>query len=122
MPKQACALTFGSTRRRPMNKTFKTTVVIGMIAVGLATTGVFCLTSSFAEEFRALPAPASEAAPSTQASETAVLAGGCFWGVQGVFQHVAGVTGAVSGYAGGEASTAQYEMVGMGTTGHAEAV
>jgi peptide-methionine (S)-S-oxide reductase len=56
------------------------------------------------------------------ASETAVLAGGCFWGVQGVFQHVKGVTQAVSGYAGGDASTAQYETVGTGTTGHAESV
>jgi peptide-methionine (S)-S-oxide reductase len=56
------------------------------------------------------------------ASATAVLAGGCFWGVQGVFQHVRGVSSAVSGYAGGEASTAQYETVGTGTTGHAESV
>ena len=55
-------------------------------------------------------------------SETVVLAGGCFWGVQGVFQHVKGVTSAVSGYAGGEKSTAQYETVGSGTTGHAESV
>jgi peptide-methionine (S)-S-oxide reductase len=52
----------------------------------------------------------------------AVLAGGCFWGVQGVFQHVQGVTSAVSGYAGGAADTAHYEMVGTSTTGHAEAV
>jgi peptide-methionine (S)-S-oxide reductase len=56
------------------------------------------------------------------ASETAVLAGGCFWGVQGVFQHVKGVSAAVSGYAGGDASTARYETVGTGTTGHAESV
>ena len=52
----------------------------------------------------------------------AVLAGGCFWGVQGVFQHVEGVRNAVSGYAGGAANTAHYRMVGSGTTGHAEAV
>jgi peptide-methionine (S)-S-oxide reductase len=51
-----------------------------------------------------------------------VLAGGCFWGVQGVFQHVKGVAGAVSGYAGGEKSTARYETVGGGDTGHAESV
>jgi peptide-methionine (S)-S-oxide reductase len=55
-------------------------------------------------------------------TETAVFAGGCFWGVQGVFQHLRGVTNAVSGYAGGKASTARYEMVGTGSTGHAEAV
>jgi peptide-methionine (S)-S-oxide reductase len=52
----------------------------------------------------------------------AVFAGGCFWGVQGVFQHVAGVTAAVSGYAGGSADTARYRAVGGGRTGHAEAV
>jgi len=55
-------------------------------------------------------------------SEVAVLAGGCFWGVQGVFQHVAGVTSAVSGYAGGSEATAHYETVSTGTTGHAESV
>lgn len=55
-------------------------------------------------------------------TETAVFAGGCFWGVQGVFQHVKGVRSAVSGYAGGEAGTAVYERVGRGDTGHAEAV
>lgn len=54
--------------------------------------------------------------------QTAVLAGGCFWGVQGVFQHVAGVVSAVSGYAGGSAETATYQQIGSGRTGHAEAV
>ena len=58
----------------------------------------------------------------TVTSDTAVLAGGCFWGVQGVFQHVIGVTRAVSGYAGGDAHTANYDAVGSGLTGHAEAV
>jgi peptide-methionine (S)-S-oxide reductase len=56
------------------------------------------------------------------ATETAVLAGGCFWGVQGVFQHVKGVTMAESGYAGGQQATADYETVSTGTTGHAESV
>ena len=72
-----------------------------------------------------IPAPAADeqATSGVQAtSETAVLAGGCFWGVQGVFQHVSGVSNAVSGYAGGEKSTAHYEMVGSGGTGHAESV
>jgi peptide-methionine (S)-S-oxide reductase len=55
-------------------------------------------------------------------TRTAVLAGGCFWGVQGVFQHVKGVTQAVSGYTGGGASGAHYELVGTGMTGHAESV
>jgi peptide-methionine (S)-S-oxide reductase len=63
-----------------------------------------------------------EPANPTVRSEVAVLAGGCFWGVQGVFQHVDGVTSAVSGYAGGSANTAHYEMVGTNTTGHAESV
>jgi len=54
--------------------------------------------------------------------ETAVFAGGCFWGVQGVFSHVNGVISATSGYAGGAASTASYETVSSGTTGHAESV
>ncbi|MDL2356300.1 MAG: peptide-methionine (S)-S-oxide reductase MsrA [Pseudomonadota bacterium] len=53
---------------------------------------------------------------------TALFAGGCYWGVQGVFQHVRGVRNAVSGYAGGAAATAHYEMVSSGSTGHAEAV
>src|SRR6202790_4048168 len=68
-----------------------------------------------------IPAPAMD----TQASDgvqTAVLAGGCFWGVQGVFQHTAGVVSAVSGYAGGSKMTADYNLVSTGTTGHAESV
>ena len=64
------------------------------------------------------PAPAA-AAPQ---SDTAVLAGGCFWGMEWVFEHVKGVTGVVSGYAGGSASDAQYDKVSSETTGHAEAV
>jgi peptide-methionine (S)-S-oxide reductase len=63
-------------------------------------------------------APATAAA----AEETAVFAGGCFWGVQAVFQRVRGVTRAVSGYAGGSGGTAQYDLVSRGTTGHAESV
>ena len=57
-----------------------------------------------------------------QSQTSIVLAGGCFWGIQAVFQHVKGVTKAVSGYAGGAASTAHYERVGTGKTGHAESV
>ena len=55
---------------------------------------------------------------SAKAQETAVFAGGCFWGVEAVFKHVKGVTEVVSGYSGGEANTAHYEMVSEGTTGH----
>ena len=78
--------------------------------------------SSAAEEARQIPAPTVDEQPAMGQSETAVFAGGCFWGVQGVFQHVKGVSNAVSGYAGGEASTAQYETVSTGETGHAESV
>jgi peptide-methionine (S)-S-oxide reductase len=89
--------------------------VVAVLAVGLMmaarTAGV------------AVPPPAVDAplAPG-QASRTAVLAGGCFWGVQAVYQHVRGVTRALSGYAGGAASTASYEVVESGRTGHAESV
>lgn len=75
-----------------------------------------------AEEGIVIPAPAMNEPAETGATETAVLAGGCFWGVQAVFQHVEGVKNAVSGYAGGEKKTAVYETVGSGATGHAEAV
>ena len=73
------------------------------------------------EAASALPAPAIDNEP-VKASETAVLAGGCFWGMQGVFQHVKGVKQVLAGYAGGDASTAHYELVGTGTTGNAESV
>jgi peptide-methionine (S)-S-oxide reductase len=69
-----------------------------------------------------VPAPLLDGPSAGAQSEVAVLAGGCFWGVQGVFQHVTGVTRAVSGYAGGGRATAQYEAVSTGATGHAEAV
>jgi len=75
-----------------------------------------------AEAARALPLPAADVAPPQATSAVVVLAGGCFWGVQGVYQHVKGVTAAVSGYAGGEKRTAEYETVSLGTTGHAESV
>src|SRR5512135_882554 len=61
-------------------------------------------------------------APLLAAEQTAVFAGGCFWGVDAVFKHVKGVTNVESGYAGGNAATAHYEMVSSGTTGHAESV
>lgn len=68
-----------------------------------------------------IPAPAFDT-PNAAKSDTAVFAGGCFWGVQGVFQHVRGVTNAVSGYSGGGRATAHYDDVGSGETGHAESV
>jgi peptide-methionine (S)-S-oxide reductase len=75
------------------------------------------------EAATAIPAPVVDSPPPQSAApETAVLAGGCFWGVQAVFQHVKGVTQAVSGYAGGTKETARYEVVSAGGTGHAESV
>lgn len=75
------------------------------------------------EAAKIVPPPASDEQVSGAGhSETAVFAGGCFWGVQGVFQHVRGVTDVVSGYAGGSRDTAQYERVSEGDTGHAESV
>jgi len=74
------------------------------------------------EKPRVVPMPALDEDPGQAASEVAVLAGGCFWGVQGVYQHVNGVTSAVSGYAGGAKTTAEYEEVSSGGTGHAESV
>src|ERR1041384_6313416 len=78
--------------------------------------------SASAESARQVPAPTADETPAAMSTRTAVLAGGCFWGVQGVFQHVEGVTSAVSGYAGGAKDTAQYDKVTSGRTGHAEAV
>jgi len=74
-----------------------------------------------AEEARRVP-PVLHDVAATPATQSLVLAGGCFWGVQGAFQHVAGVVSATAGYAGGSAATATYEMTETGQTGHAEAV
>jgi peptide-methionine (S)-S-oxide reductase len=77
--------------------------------------------ASAAEDAVTIPAPVLDE-PAKAGTETAVFAGGCFWGVQGVFQHVKGVQSAVSGYSGGDKGTAQYETVSTGSTGHAESV
>jgi peptide-methionine (S)-S-oxide reductase len=110
--------------RSRVKPTFGTMLRPGLIAVAallLAGTALRAM-PSIAEEAKAIPAPAKDEAPGHTAMETAVFAGGCFWGVQGVFQHVVGVTNAVAGYTGGEADTAQYEEVATGSTGHAESV
>jgi peptide-methionine (S)-S-oxide reductase len=75
-----------------------------------------------AESAVVLPPPALDNPKAAGAPQTAVLSGGCFWGVQGVFQHVKGVQKVVAGYSGGDRSTAQYETVSGGDTGHAESV
>ncbi|EFF75501.1 peptide-methionine (S)-S-oxide reductase MsrA [Achromobacter piechaudii] len=78
--------------------------------------------SNAAETAFIIPAPAVDQTPDAAGQEKAVIAGGCFWGVQAVFQHVKGVSNAVSGYAGGQATTANYDTVSNGSSGHAEAV
>ena len=103
-----------------MNLTRLSFAGLGAAALALA---AFATTRSSAESAHATPAPAvDEPLAKSSGKETIVLAGGCFWGVQGVFQHVKGVTNAVSGYAGGDKSTAQYYTVSGGQTGHAELV
>ena len=82
-----------------------------------------CRSAGAAESGTNIPAPELDLPQTpTGALQTAVLAGGCFWGVQAVFQHVRGIEFAVSGYSGGDQATAQYEAVGSGRTGHAESV
>jgi len=98
-------------------RAFVATALFGAILVKFSSSA---LASS---EARVIPPFASSGpAPASATSEVAVFAGGCFWGVQGVYQHVKGVTGAVSGYAGGDRKTAVYEIIGTGMTGHAESV
>jgi peptide-methionine (S)-S-oxide reductase len=95
---------------------------LGAAALGALAIAAFAVAPvRAAEDAVVIPPPAMD----TQAPDgiqTAVIAGGCFWGVQGVFQHTAGVVNAVSGYAGGSKATASYPIVSTGTTGHAESV
>jgi peptide-methionine (S)-S-oxide reductase len=95
---------------------------LGAAALGaLAIASFAAVPSRAAEDAVIIPTPTVDAKPA-DGIQTAVLAGGCFWGVQGVFQHTAGVVSAVSGYAGGSKATADYNTVSTGTTGHAESV
>lgn len=109
----------GTTEKTGLRRRIGRAVWLGaLLALGL--TGAS--TSGFAfEKAVQIPAPTMDL-PRTGATQTAVFAGGCFWGVQGVFQHVEGVRNAVSGYAGGAKETATYNTIGSGRTGHAEAV
>ncbi|HTV96348.1 MAG TPA: peptide-methionine (S)-S-oxide reductase MsrA [Steroidobacteraceae bacterium] len=95
-----------------------------LAAAALLAAGLLTLRAPLygAEEPLPVAPPALDNPRQPGAPQTAVLAGGCFWGVQGVFEHVRGVKKVVSGYAGGDRSTAQYETVSTGTTGHAESV
>lgn len=96
--------------------------IIGQIAAALMLSTLLQLHCSAAEAPVTIAPPALDDPKAAGSIQTAVFAGGCFWGVQGVFQHVRGVKNAVSGYAGGDRLTAHYEIVGTGVTGHAESV
>jgi len=94
------------------------TLALTAVGILLVPPASWCL-----EDATPLPAPlVDETTPPQSSSEIAVLSGGCFWGVQKVYQHVKGVQSAVSGYAGGSQATADYETVSSGRTGHAESV
>ncbi|MBX9711025.1 MAG: peptide-methionine (S)-S-oxide reductase MsrA [Xanthobacteraceae bacterium] len=100
-----------------------TLVVVIAGAVALTWFAIAPTISSASEEPFIIPPPKADVTTDTQSGlKTAVIAGGCFWGVQGVYQHTDGVVQAVSGYAGGKQSTASYETVSGGATGHAESV
>lgn len=94
---------------------------LSLCAAALAITAFGIAPSRAAEDAVIIPAPAADV-KAADGIQTAVIAGGCFWGVQGVFQHTSGIVNAVSGYAGGSKSTADYQMVSTGATGHAESV
>ena len=93
-----------------------------LVSAAIVMLGLSCHANAEAVN-REIPSPAVDT-PVAEAGkpEVAVLAGGCFWGLQGMFEHVRGVTRVVAGYAGGDKATAHYEMVGTETTGHAESV
>jgi peptide-methionine (S)-S-oxide reductase len=84
--------------------------------------GLTSLIAGFMLSAANLPNPAVDQSPSEKKSETAVFAGGCFWGIQAVFDATKGVSSAISGYSGGSKANAHYEIVSSGTTGHAESV
>lgn len=93
---------------RPIAVFFACALSIAVTAAGRSTT--------------AFPDPPSEPAPASRTTQVAVLAGGCFWGMQGVFERLAGVQDVSAGYSGGEEKTAHYEIVSTGATGHAESI
>jgi peptide-methionine (S)-S-oxide reductase len=96
--------------------------ILGFVAAaGLATAALMLRAPARAADAHPVPAPATDITTAT-GPQTVVLAGGCFWGVQGVYEHVRGVQRAIAGYAGGAKNTAAYETVSNGDTGHAESV
>ena len=96
----------------------KHSIVVISLALGLQAWGL----SLAAQTTAPVEAPIAGIPAASSSLQTAVLAGGCFWGTQGVFEHVKGVRRVLAGYSGGDGSTAQYETVSRGTTGHAESI
>ena len=109
-----------SGKRSPRFR-FAASLALSTLAVTGGATLLSRIPAQAAEAAFVIPAPTLDE-QGAKGQETAILAGGCFWGVQGVFQHVNGVSNAVSGYSGGKAETASYETVSSGRTGHAESV
>ena len=103
------------------NRPFSRLSLIAAAAGALAVAAFALAPLRAAEDAVVIPPPATDV-PASEGVQTVVLSGGCFWGVQGVFQHTAGVVSAVSGYSGGSKANAHYELVSTGTTGHAESV
>jgi peptide-methionine (S)-S-oxide reductase len=97
-------------------------VTLGVLVVALGLGVAFAGAAWAAEKAIVIPAPAVDNPKVPASSQSAVIAAGCFWGVQGVYQHVRGVQRALSGYSGGTKATADYEAVSRGGTGHAESV
>jgi peptide-methionine (S)-S-oxide reductase len=95
----------------------------GMLLTALAAVFIGSATAAFAAEPATMfPSPPADTAAMMRGTQTAVLAGGCFWGMQGVFERLKGVVDVLAGYSGGSADTAHYEMVSTGETGHAESI
>ena len=106
-----------------MSPTLKRAIgAAAVLTAGLSMASYLPILTASAETAHKISPPSVDAQAEGRTSEVAVVAGGCFWGVQGVFQHVAGVTNAVSGYDGGDKASAHYDMTSQGDTGHAESV
>jgi peptide-methionine (S)-S-oxide reductase len=113
-----------ATQSKPLYRNGKWPMLVAAFIALLAF--LYLGPSATAESARAIPAPSQDVLAlntgNVETQDSIVFAGGCFWGIQAVFQHTKGVLNAVSGYVGGKSSTADYETVSGGNTGHAEAV
>jgi peptide-methionine (S)-S-oxide reductase len=118
---RSCAAVRIGMEKHMAGKALWTRAAIGAVIFS-ACCGLAVSLTHAAEPAVEIPPPAVDAQPASGGLQKVVLAGGCFWGVQGVFEHTKGVVRAVSGYAGGSRETAHYEMVGTEQTGHAESV